>query len=86
MDTREFLVKAVIQELKAFLDSQEFRGLADIAVSQELADIQELKGSLDIRVYLGKVDIQEYPDIRAQKDFRVTLERWEQAVIQESKE
>lgn len=79
-------MKAVIRELKELLDTQEFRVLVDIAVSQELADIQELRGSLDIRVYLGKVVTQEYPDIRAQKDFRVTLERWERAVIQESKE
>ena len=89
MDIRESLVKAVIQELKDSLDTQEFlvyRGGAatqvprDIVVSPDIPGskvylgIQVLKESQDIVEVQVTLDLRELPDIQESKEYLVTLD------------
>ena len=77
---RASLVKAVIRELKASLDTQVVRASLDTAVTQELVDSPAIRVKADIQVSLGS------QDIRVTLEFPVTVDRWERVVIRESLE
>lgn len=72
--TRESLVKAVIQELKDYLDTQEFQGKVDSVVIQVYPGSQELAASVDIQVSLENPVTQVSLAIQVSKEFPVTVD------------
>ena len=78
---QESVVKAVIQELKGFLDTREFRDSLATAVSQVLADTPDIQVKADIQVCLDSQELKEQAVIQVSKGFPVTLAEWEIVVI-----
>lgn len=83
---QESVVKAVIQELKGYLDTREFRGSLASAVTRVLAEIPDIQVKEDIQVSLDSQVLKEQAAIQVTKVFPVTLAEWEIVVIQASLE